>query len=75
MLQLRLGIGILLAASADGRRRALRARSPIHRPRNPVRFDTRHKRLGVKSGEAVWSSSPRGCWKTQPQLGRDGHGR
>ena len=43
------GIGILQGAFAGGRRRALRARSPIHRPRNPVSFDTRHNSFGVKS--------------------------
>jgi hypothetical protein len=31
-----LSIGILHGAFADGRRRALRARSPIRRPRNPL---------------------------------------
>lgn len=46
-----LGLGILQAAFAGGRRRALRARSPIHRARNPVRFDTRHNSFGVKPGQ------------------------
>jgi hypothetical protein len=70
-----LDIGILQGAFAGGRRRALRARQPTHRPRYPVKFDTRHNSFGVLSSEHLrivgrtsHARIRRGCLIVNPTL-------
>jgi hypothetical protein len=45
--------------------RALRARPPSHRPRNPFQFDTRHNSFGVLSSASVGGLSGSVFWRPQ----------